>query len=153
MLMKGRGQQSPLDLQYKQVIAKNLHSLTNQKKLKQVDVSKGTSISISTLNGYYQGQRLPSPGNVQKLADFFNVNKSDIDPRFRQIGISDDQKVSLKKGNQDEDTLEAIVNSFRSWKNIPVTDEQRAAIKASVSAMLDAVTGSKSSEKHKNTHK
>ncbi len=78
--MAGKSE-SPLDKQNKKILAANLKRLTSSRGKKQIDVSKGTKISLSTLNGYYQGKRLPSPGNVQKIADYFSVNKSDIDPR------------------------------------------------------------------------
>ena len=40
-------------------------------------------IPRSSFNEYVRGNALPRPGNVQKIADYFGLLKSDIDPRFK----------------------------------------------------------------------
>ena len=80
-----RSELTPLDESYKPIIAKRINNLLNIQKKKQVDLHKSTGIPSSTLTGYVKGRTLPTPGNVQKIADFFNVRKSDIDPRFASI--------------------------------------------------------------------
>lgn len=77
-----RAELTPKDIEYKKIIASHLHYLLNQKNAKQIDVYRSTGIPASTLTGYFKGTSLPSPKNVQKLADFFGVSKEDIDPRF-----------------------------------------------------------------------
>ncbi|WP_413770214.1 LexA family protein, partial [Vibrio vulnificus] len=44
--------------------------------------SDETGIPVSTLSGYFAKRSTPNAGAVQKLADYFGVNKSDIDPRY-----------------------------------------------------------------------
>ena len=56
--------------------------MLNETSTKQVELSKATGIPPSTLTGYVKGTPLPIPGNVQKIADYFELMKSDIDPRF-----------------------------------------------------------------------
>lgn len=77
-----RSELTPLDESYKPLIARRINNLLNIQHKKQVDLHKGTGIPSSTITGYVKGRTLPTPGNVQKMADFFNVRKSDIDPRF-----------------------------------------------------------------------
>lgn len=77
-----RAELTPKDIEYKKIIASRLRYLLNQKNAKQIDVYRSTGIPASTLTGYFKGTSLPSPKNVQKIADFFGVNKEDIDPRF-----------------------------------------------------------------------
>lgn len=77
-----RSELTPLDESYKPLIARRINNLLNIQHKKQVDLHKVTGIPSSTITGYVKGRTLPTPGNVQKMADFFNVRKSDIDPRF-----------------------------------------------------------------------
>lgn len=56
--------------------------MLNETSTKQVELSKATGIPPSTLTGYVKGTPLPIPCNVQKIADYFELMKSDIDPRF-----------------------------------------------------------------------
>ncbi|MDG3141402.1 XRE family transcriptional regulator [Streptococcus suis] len=81
-MARGRGKLTPQDKEYMRIISSNINSLLSEAGLKQVDLSRGTNIPASTLTGYVKGTSLPIPGNVQKIADFFHVRKSDIDPRF-----------------------------------------------------------------------
>lgn len=74
---------TPQDAENMKIISANLDNLTKQRGLKQADVSEKTGIKKTTLSSYYRAVSLPSLGNVQKLADFFGVLKSDIDPRFK----------------------------------------------------------------------
>ncbi|MDO4974932.1 MAG: helix-turn-helix transcriptional regulator [Alphaproteobacteria bacterium] len=70
------------DLYYKQQVSKNLKKLAKEAKITQKYLATSTGISASTLNGYFKGENLPSPYNVEKLANFFKVKKSEIDARF-----------------------------------------------------------------------
>ncbi|HBI2077463.1 TPA: LexA family transcriptional regulator [Enterococcus faecalis] len=63
-----------------------------------MDIHVATNIPKSTLTGYIKGTSTPNKGNIQKIADFFGVKKSKIDPRFNSeltngpgnnLGISD----------------------------------------------------------------
>ena len=79
-----RTELTPQDKEYKKVISATLNELLQLSGKKQIDITRQTGIPASTLTGYFKGTRLPSPVNVQKLADFFNVLKSDVDPRFKK---------------------------------------------------------------------
>lgn len=74
---------TPQEIEYKRVISSTLVDLLNKSGKKQIDITKQMGIPASTLTGYFKGTRLPAPENVEKLARFFNVDKSEIDPRFR----------------------------------------------------------------------
>lgn len=74
---------TPQDAENMRVISANLEKMTKERGLKQIDVSERTGIKKTTLSSYYRAVSLPSLGNIQKLADFFGVLKSDIDPRFK----------------------------------------------------------------------
>ena len=76
---------SPLNSYDKQVrnsIATNLKKLLESSGLTQVELAERVNIPASTLSGYFAERSTPTAGNIQKLADYFRVNKSDIDPRY-----------------------------------------------------------------------
>lgn len=80
-----RSELTPQELELRKVISNKLNSLIKQKNITQADLSDRLKIPRSTLNGYFKGTSTPKPGNIQKLADFFEVKKSDIDPRFNKV--------------------------------------------------------------------
>lgn len=82
-MARGRGKLTPQDYEYMKKIAANINALLASQNKKQIDVVRETGIPASTLTGYVKGTSLPIPGNVQKIADFFGVKKSQIDPRFK----------------------------------------------------------------------
>lgn len=79
-----RAELTPLEIQTKVITSRNLNNLLEAKGGKKTDIHKKTGIPTSTLSDYFTGKTLPNPGNLQKLADYFGVWKSDIDPRFKQ---------------------------------------------------------------------
>lgn len=91
-----RTELTPQDKEYKKVISATLNELLQLSGKKQIDITRQTGIPASTLTGYFKGTRLPSPVNIQKLADFFNVLKSDVDPRFKKISESDTDGLRIR---------------------------------------------------------
>lgn len=77
-----RGELTPQDIEIREKISRNINQLIIERGVTQVDIHNHTKIPKSTLTGYVKGTSTPNAGNVQKLADFFNVPKSVIDPRF-----------------------------------------------------------------------
>ena len=80
-----RGELTPQEIENRKKISDNINKLIKEKNVSQVDIHNHTKIPRSTLTGYVKGTSTPNPGNVQKLADFFNAKKSDIDPRFKPL--------------------------------------------------------------------
>ena len=81
-MARGRGKLTPQDKEDMKVFSANLNAILSDKNCKQVELSRATGIPASTLTGYVKGTSLPIPGNVQKIADYFGVLKSTLDPRF-----------------------------------------------------------------------
>lgn len=76
----------------KLIIASNIRKLLNSNNMTQSTLAKKIGISKSTLSDYLNYRSAPSYGVIQKIADVFNVNKSDIDTTF---------KVSLEDSSTD----------------------------------------------------
>ncbi|HGQ7781108.1 cI repressor [Streptococcus pneumoniae] len=81
-MARGRGKLTPQDKEDMKVFSANLNSILSDRNCKQAELSRATGIPPSTLTGYVKGTSLPIPGNVQKIADFFGIPKSVLDPRF-----------------------------------------------------------------------
>ncbi|WP_105124785.1 XRE family transcriptional regulator [Streptococcus suis] len=82
-MVRGRGKLTPQEIELMSVISANINRYLTEQNKKQIDLSRGTGIPPSTLTGYVKGTSLPIPSNVQKIADYFGLKKSDIDPRFK----------------------------------------------------------------------
>lgn len=75
-----RNQLSKFDKELRAAIATNLKKYAGH--LTQNQLSDMTGIPASTLSGYFAERSTPSAGNIQKIADALNTDKSNIDPRF-----------------------------------------------------------------------
>lgn len=71
-------------------ISRNIKRLMKERGWTQLKTSEISGISKSTLSDYINCKTLINAGNVEKLSEAFNVNKSDIDPSFKsQLMISE----------------------------------------------------------------
>lgn len=70
------------DLPLKKEISSNIKRLMAKRNWNQIELSEKSGVSRSTLSDYINCKTLIKPGNVEKLAEAFNVPKSDIDPSF-----------------------------------------------------------------------
>lgn len=100
-MARGRGKLTPQDYEYMKTISNNINKYLQRENYKQVDLVRATGIPASTLTGYVKGTSLPIPGNVQKIADFFGVLKSDIDPRFKSAASQNTGSDSVSKLSQE----------------------------------------------------
>ncbi len=75
------------DLPLKEQISNNIEKLRKEKNYTLIKLSEESGISKSTLSDYKNCKTLISPGNVEKLAEVFNVPKSTIDPSFKSKGV------------------------------------------------------------------
>lgn len=66
------------DIEQKKIFSKNLNNLLLQRNKTQKEVADAISVSPQTFNTWCQGIALPRMGKVQRLADYFHVEKSDL---------------------------------------------------------------------------
>ena len=121
-----RAELTPLEIKYKQIISTKLNDLLNLKNVKKVDINKATGIPSSTITDYFKGRSLPSPENVEKLAKFFNVDKSEIDPRF---------KTSTEDSSKSNHDLDEMLDNARSFDGKPMSPQDREIIRAYLKGM------------------
>lgn len=84
------------DIDQKKIFSKNLNYFLSQTSKTQKEVADAISVSPQTFNTWCQGIALPRMGKVQKLADYFHIEKSDlIDERTEIISKTKRHGVSI----------------------------------------------------------
>ena len=73
---------SPQDIKNRLYFSARLNRLMKEQGKRQIDLHNDLGIPKSTLTGYVKGRSMPNTENLQKIADYFKVEVSDIDPRF-----------------------------------------------------------------------
>lgn len=66
------------DLSQKTIFSRNLRRLVESKNLTQAQIASEIDVSPQTFNTWMRGIAIPRMGKIQKLADYFGVNKSDL---------------------------------------------------------------------------
>lgn len=82
-MAKGRGRQTPQEVEAKNYFSNKLNELLKSRNKKQIDLHRDLGIPKTTISSYVKGVSLPNAGNLQKIADYFGLKKSDLDPRFK----------------------------------------------------------------------
>lgn len=136
-MARGRGKYTPNDIEIMKRISININELLNRTRTKQVELSKSTGIPTSTLTGYVKGTSMPNPGNVQKIADFFNVEKSAVDPRFAQNTISTDAPtLATKEDAIDIEKALKLNTTAISYDGIELTEDEKEKVDAIIRSVL-----------------
>lgn len=60
------------------IIGDNILALLSSWNMKQVDLAKAIGVSESAVGKWTLGKNLPNMGTIEKIADYFGVNKSDL---------------------------------------------------------------------------
>lgn len=136
-MARGRGKYTPNDIEIMKRISININELLNHTGTKQVELSKNTGIPTSTLTGYVKGTSMPIPGNVQKIADFFNVEKSAVDPRFAQNSNQTNAPAWASKEDAiDIEKALKLNTTAISYDGIELTEEEKEKVDAIIRSVL-----------------
>ena len=74
------------DKEQRAIFSKNLSRYLELTSLTQKEVADAIGVSAQTFNTWIKGIAIPRMGKIQALADYFNINKSDlIDPADTSI--------------------------------------------------------------------
>ncbi|WP_353891807.1 helix-turn-helix domain-containing protein [Lactococcus lactis subsp. lactis] len=93
----GRAKLTPREESLKPIIAANIKKYLDEFNKKPADLQRGTGIAQSTISDYTSGKTLVNPGNVEKIASFFGILKSDIDPRFSDEWVNENEFPIIEK--------------------------------------------------------
>lgn len=119
-----RGSLNKYDKKVRNTIATNLKKLLESRGLTQVELSELVNIPASTLSGYFAERSTPTPGNIQKLADFFDVNKGNIDPRYNYDVFGEPWIQSIKQSTPTTDFVKENKPHYitdHNYKYFPVS--------------------------------
>lgn len=89
----------------KDVLSKNLKKYIAKSGKDRSEVSKDLGLSYSTLTDWINGKKYPRINNIEKLAEYFNVSKSDLIEDFEEI-------------KKDNDRLSTIIVKLRTNKEL-----------------------------------
>ncbi len=80
-----------------EVFIRNFNRYLKKSGMKKVDVSRAIGVSTGLLSDWTKGRSYPRMDKIQKLADYFGIQKSDLveDNNFAKDEISDKQQQVL----------------------------------------------------------
>lgn len=64
--------------QYRATFVKKLHYYMEKTGTTQADLIRDLGFKSATVSNWYTGQKLPRMDKIQKLADYFHIEKSDL---------------------------------------------------------------------------
>lgn len=112
----GRSKLTPREEALKPVISANIRYYLDKVNKRPADLQRATGIAQSTVSDYTSGKTLVNPANAEKIAIFFGIRKVDIDPRFGEEWVAENDypiiKKTIQKMKQLEDTHQENVLSF-----------------------------------------
>ncbi len=120
---------SPQDIKNREIFSQNLNRIMKNKGVRQIDLHNNLGIPKSTITGYVKGYSMPTLGNIQKIADYLNVKKSDLDPRFSANS-------SALKTDTEPIPIEDLKNSFMTFDGKPLTEDDLKAIQTIIEVYL-----------------
>lgn len=106
------------DEEQKKVFSKNLNYYISMIGKQQKEVAKDLGISATTFNTWCVGKILPSVAKIQKLADYFNIGKSDLTDEKLDSDAAFDARLIC-----DTETMQMIKNFYT------LTDSDKIAVK------------------------
>lgn len=88
------------EMNQRKIIAENIRKYLRQSTYNQTTLAERAGISKSTMSDYLNLRAKPSHGVLQKIADAFEVGKSDIDTTYKDKPTS---KAELLAAHIDDD--------------------------------------------------
>ena len=98
----------------KDILAKNLKKYILKSGKDRSTVAEDLDLSYSTLTDWVNGKKYPLINNIEKLADYFNISKSDLIEDFEEIKKDNDRLatiiVKLRMNKELLDVVERLVS-------------------------------------------
>ena len=101
------------DAEQKRIFANNLTHYININGKQQNEVAKAIGEKPTTLNMWCKGNSFPSPGKIQKIADYFGIGKSDLTEDKSTWSVDDAYtSVTLNIGMHDRRFQKIIIDYY-----------------------------------------
>jgi transcriptional regulator with XRE-family HTH domain len=79
----------------KEALAKNLKKYIAKSGKDRSDIAREVGLPYSTLTDWVNGKKYPRIDNIEKLASYFKVSKSDLIEDFEEIKKDNDRLVGI----------------------------------------------------------
>ena len=101
-------------MENKEVLAKNLKKYIVKSGKDRSTVAEDLGLSYSTLTDWVNGKKYPRINNIEKIATYFNVSKSDLIEDFEEIKKDNDRLatiiVKLRMNKELLDVVERLIS-------------------------------------------
>lgn len=94
-----------MSLGNKEVLAKNLNKYIAKSGKDRAEVAESIDVPYSTLTDWVNGKKYPRINNIEKLASYFSISKSELIEDFEEI-------------KKDNDRLATIIVKLRTNKEL-----------------------------------
>lgn len=102
------------ELDEKRIFAENLKGIMKEKGIEQKTLAQVIGVSDASVSFWLSGQKYPTPGKVQKIADFLGVRKSqliDLTPKVNYKVELIARKLELLNEGQLQ-AVEQVIDTF-----------------------------------------
>ena len=69
--------------EFNDIFSKNLKYYMTEKNISQNELARYLNVSPTSVNNWYNGYKTPRMDKIDKLCEFFNINRSDLMTDFR----------------------------------------------------------------------
>lgn len=132
------------DLQ-KKIFSRNLNRYLLKLEKTQKEVADAIEVSPQTFNTWCQGIALPRMGKIQKLADYFNIDKSDLIDDKETEGKYELTKKDLRDIKKSVDSIMESLDShngeslYYDGVEVQLTDENKELLRSALNIVMQAV--------------
>lgn len=103
-----------MSLGNKEVLAKNLKKYIYKSGKDRSTIAEDLELSYSTLTDWVNGNKYPRINNIEKLAEYFGISKSDLIEDFEELKKDNDRLatiiVKLRTNKELLDVVERLVS-------------------------------------------
>lgn len=112
----------------KEIFSENLKRLVSSSNLPQREIAKRINVSPQTFNTWIQGIAIPRMSKIQLLADYFNIEKSDL---------IEDKSNSFESNYDISIMVDDLMNNLNStqtlmYKGEPMDEITKELVRASI---------------------
>lgn len=98
------------------IMGKNIRRLLIEKDITRQELSDRLGISYSTLTDWINGNTYPRIDSIERLANFFGVNKSDLVEEKQSEYFYDEQTAELARELHQNPRLNVLMSASRKTK-------------------------------------
>lgn len=97
------------DKDERRIFAENLKGIMKEKGIEQKTLAQVIGVSDASVSFWLSGQKYPTPGKVQKIADYLGVRKSQLIDEVPPVNYKVEM-IARKLEKLDDEALTAIDN-------------------------------------------